>query len=694
MSTHDIQPPGCRPRGPSPVWMRRAAALLLLAAAVAGLLHPALAWPPTAAQAASGMPLGIYEVEGTDSLWGEYVGQVEIRAGGGDVFEVIHVQEWPDADFEGAAVGLAWVGSLQASPAPAEKAVAATVAVSLDRVGFVTEYQGVTRNPDPAANTPIQFTATLEPTSPTVFELRFQPDPAEFPWTFEEVWTWRGPSAKEPIWRNERVLRRGHRPVPEDLKDILFRLFASYHELPEVVPYVGRPEFQEATHYWVFDPTDFDLYRGRDDILRVVQQVVDPISLVETRQRARAYGLTLAEKQAIFDAEMPELFLNPPGMITGYDPNLLEGQRQTPDRDSMLWTGSYVASQAMRHLVTGEAAALDNMIHALEGQLLCYEIVPEPGDFARTLRPHIEGAGDGWIRGEGAYSGIDWLPGGNNDMLKGFFSGFLWAHLALEDAGGRDDLRPRMAAVLQGLLDHNELLQVDALADITNIYDRMVFLLLAHTLAPDLDKYLEHASYYRIVEPWLTKTGNGSLYVYGIADWSGLHLGVQTLLALVTASGYAHDPLSLLAEHEQSYRDAMGRALIRLRYTRIGLVQLVYATLGNLPTPFESPELEDALWVLREMPAPKERYAIDHRIHPDFVLSPFPELPWKFDWTEADRFQSLTAYPLFEKGPSNYRWKVPPGSFEGSAAGDREPGVDYLFAYWFGRYFGVIDEDM
>lgn len=634
------------------------------------------------------IPLGLYQVTGTDSRWGDYSGQVEIRpeSNDGAGSRVIHLQQWDDASFEGDSIALAWEGALvlpQADP---------HVEVSLDRVGFVTAYEGLSRNPDPAANTPVIYRAELIEGVDHDFEVSFEPLFGDHDWTFEESWDWQGPSQPEPIWANERVSRPGHDPLPPKLKKRLFRLFRSYHQMPEVQPYVDRPEFQAAMHYWIFDPTDYDFYRAQPDVLRVIQKIVDPISLVETRLRALAFRHSLAEKEAIFDAQVPVAHLNAPGMITGFDPDLPAELQQTPDKDSMLWTGAYVASQAMRYLETGEAAALEAMMHALEGQILCYEIVPTPGEFARTLRTHIEGAGAGWVQGEGEYSGIDWLPGGNNDMLKGYFAGFPWAHLALQAASGHEDLRGRMVAVLQGLLDHNPLLQVEGLKDVTNVYDRMVFLLLAHMLEPDFSKYIQYARYYRVVAPWLTRTGNGSYYRYGISDWSGLHLGIQTLLALVTIAENAEDPLGILPKHVRSYRDAMAVALERLGHTRIGLAQLVYATLGSFSEP--PPELGDALWVLREMPVPKERYAIDYSINPDFVLSPFPELPWKLDWTEGGRFQSLSAYPLFEKGARNYRWKVPPGSYDGEATGDREPGVDFLLAYWLGRHFGVITPDM
>jgi len=644
--------------------------------------------------AASFLPLahaqvtpGIYDITGVDSLWGPYSGEVEIRpSGDGGPLEVIHLQQWDEARFEGDTISLAWEGALDTS------ADNPRVDLTLDRVGFITEYGGLSRDPDPDANAPVHYGAELIAQGDTTIAASFRPTLGDHDWEFQETWVWRQASDPTPIWTNERVWLEGHDPIPETLKARLFRLFASYHALPVVQPYVDRPEFQEAMHYWIFDPTDYAFYQSTPGTLRVIQKIVDPISLAETRLRARAYGHSLAQKQAIFEAEIPTQHLNAPGMITGFDPTLPEGEQLTADRDSMLWTGVYAASQAMRYLETGEPEALDAMVRAVEGQVICYEIVPTPGEFARTLRTHVEGADDGWVQGEGEFSDIDWLPGGNNDMLKGYFAGFLWAHLALEQAGGHEALHERMVAVLQALLDHNPLLQVDGLADITDIYDRMVFLLLAHTLESDPAKYLEYADYYRLVSPWQTATGNGSVYWYGIADWSGLHLGIQTMLTLLQAAQSASDPASILDEHAQSYRDAMARALRRLRHTRIGLAQLVYATLGSFRTP--PPELEDALWVLREMPVPKERYEINYAINPSFCLSPFPELPWKLDWTEVDRFQSLSVYPLFEKGPRNYRWKVPPGSFDGTAVGDQEPGVDYLFAYWFGRHFGVITPDM
>jgi hypothetical protein len=84
----------------------------------------------------------------------------------------------------------------------------------------------------------------------------------------------------------------------------------------------------------------------------------------------------------------------------------------------------------------------------------------------------------------------------------------------------------------------------------------------------------------------------------------------------------------------------------------------------------------------------------DWRINPGFCMSPFPSLPWKNDWTTSDRFDSLTGYTLYEKVPDVFAFKAGPFDFRGGASPVVDPGADYLFAYWFGRHFGVIAPDL
>jgi hypothetical protein len=136
----------------------------------------------------------------------------------------------------------------------------------------------------------------------------------------------------------------------------------------------------------------------------------------------------------------------------------------------------------------------------------------------------------------------------------------------------------------------------------------------------------------------------------------------------------------------------MRNAMETMRHTRLGLFQLVTGTLSGLsPLPAE---VEDAIWVMREFPAPKEHHDYDWRINPTFCMSPFPSLPWKVDWATTDRTQGIHGWPAFERDYDIYAFRGNPMDYAGGASPLQDPASDYLFAYWFGRYFQVITPDM
>ena len=119
----------------------------------------------------------------------------------------------------------------------------------------------------------------------------------------------------------------------------------------------------------------------------------------------------------------------------------------------------------------------------------------------------------------------------------------------------------------------------------------------------------------------------------------------------------------------------------------MGLWSVAFATMGTAP---DSAPIPDVRWRLREITAPKMACDIDHRINSEFVMSPYPSVPWKFDWTTNDRTQGLRGYPLFEEQPRIYAWKDNPMHYKEDSSGVRSPGVDYVHAYWLARAQGLL----
>ncbi len=203
-------------------------------------------------------------------------------------------------------------------------------------------------------------------------------------------------------------------------REYLFGVFADYHKLPALQPYVNDLLFQRAVHLQILDRTDYDYYQQNPDWLRVINKIVDPISLAETEVRANAFRASLTSKEKFYQDGLTREFVGAHGMVVrGID----SAGHVQPDNDSALWTGVYTYTQALRYKITGEEEALNNLRRSLKGLLTLMDITGQSSRFARTLRMHSAAVEAPWHAGSGEFAAFDWLEGGNNDMGKGLILG-------------------------------------------------------------------------------------------------------------------------------------------------------------------------------------------------------------------------------------------------------------------------------
>jgi hypothetical protein len=614
---------------------------------------------------------GIYEVSGTDPTYGDYAGQAELRWDAAlSRYRLSHLVRFTSAMFEDLHVAQAWEGDLVDATHPFQ------AEVRLHRARFIRQYDGLTRTPADA--TPIVLGVTLRCVEGEQLEAVLS---AEGLATTTETWTLAAAGGSEPLWQSHRELVPLHEPMPEDTRDTYFDLFETFYLLPEIAPYTERPEFQAAMNYAVYDPTDFAYLREHPDTIRVIQAVIDPISMLEAKLRHRGYAYTLAEKAAQFDPVVPERHINAAGMMSTWQPGPDGTGYHRQSGDSLLWTGMYVASQAMRYRTTGEAVALDNLRRSLDAIFVCHAITMTAGEFCRSLRPHVVDGDPKWIRGTAPYEHLDWLSGGNNDMSNGLAIGMLWGWLTLRSAGGDPTREQRIVAITEDLLDHSSIVNDGRLNELR-------WTLFHYLITDDWRSLLTYEVMYPALEPVLIDEGTGIAYLKGLAlDSSGTHL---SMVGLWNLWQIAHE---LGHEHEGDYRIAMRHALETMGATRLGLFQLVTGTLGDYATP--PPERERGLWLLREYPIVKQDLDFDHRVSAEFCMAPWPALPWKNDWTVEDRSRSLAMLPLFERNlDHDYQWKAGPNEYKSNASTVEGAYIDFLVAYWFARYYGVITPEM
>lgn len=622
-----------------------------------------IAYPPISKEAQS--MLGVYKISGQDAH-GTYTGQAEIYEGTPGKVVVAFIQDYDDLEYQGYLVSRAWEGTLQVENDRV------SLIHELDQSGYVVRV-GEDERPYPPP-VPLQVTASLAKNPTAQFSVKWMANGVELG---RESWSRTGEGIpQKPIWQNLRRRIAAHVPPSAERKSYYWNLFASFRTLEEVKPYVQHPDFNAAVHYEERDPTDYEYYQTNSKRIRIIQKTLRPTSMHEALRRRKAYALKLHEKEAlvakIMNRSAGGKLINTQGMVVYGD--------GSPNVDSLLWTGTFVASQALRYLLTGSENAYADMLVSLDGVRLCHTITNQPGQFARTLRSATTALTSDqrtWQRGEGPYSGIEWLSGGNNDMVKGFFVAFSAAVLALKKHGGEESRLADMKNIMSDLIDNN----TEVFGNTTGAVNKGTGLLLIAILTNDpLEKMKALAEYQLLLPVMRTSLELSAQYDNGITDWSGNNLHATTLW-----------PLYILTEQLQHSSRRMITELAveshqRLGHLRNGFVREVFSILG-WPA---GQRPKDFVWDLREFLVPKiADDEIDWRRSYGFTLSPYPSLPWKADWMTDDRVQPLVNYPYFEQVSSNHQWKSLP-EFRGTPTSMGFFAVDYLIAYWFGRYAGEI----
>jgi len=208
-------------------------------------------------------------------------------------------------------------------------------------------------------------------------------------------------------------------------------------------------------------------------------------------------------------------------------------------------------------------------------------------------------------------------------------------------------------------------------------------------LAAWLDYYLNGGSLTTALTDWTAQANiieNASFQTkqYATADWSGTHLTFVEFIGMTMLD--ARKPLPTV-NAATSLRKGIEKMQSDFTTFRMGLWSVLFATKVSTPS---MADIDGARSRLREIPAPRMMLDIDHRVGAGFVMNPFPQVPWKNDWTTHDRSSSLHGYPLFSLPLDVYAWRSAPFDYVGDHEGVSSPSADYLHAYWLGRYLGLF----
>lgn len=620
-----------------------------------------------------------YLVKGQHSQHGSYSGRVQIRSLNSKQLLVTRVVDFDNLKFEGLNIQEVWQSQTPSITTNLN------VTFNIKQADFMTRLGSINRSKEQFAQTK-KITVNILDQNEQKFT--FSDSNTQ---TYIETWL-KADSLSPTLYQEQKSLLAANHPIT-GLKRLAFNLFSrKLQNDPFYNTFENRSDFKEGVHYWVLDPTDFNFYQSNQSTLRIVNKSLDEISYAESIPRRNAYHWTLKEKARAALQDYTKFHMNELGFYSIAETDQQKRfKNYVPEGDGALWTGAFVAAEYFRYQVTKDPEALDNIKKSVEALFLLMDVTGDPSVFARYVMPlnvHSEAylSSPVWRRGAGAHADKVWIFEGNNDMYKGLVLGLYYGFKAIPQSDA--DFHNKIKTHVPSLMKLKIALQRNSNMSIAVGLNALVF-----NSSPLKEKYQDLSGTFIL---------DTSLYVSGIADWSGLALGVFANLVSIPLTKDLG--LSEILEKRIKAFESGWRTIFKANRP---LINIVTAGLG-FPYGYKDEAdkldsqagIERALWSLREIPFPRPQYdaTIDYRMNPNWCISPIPRLPWKiFKEDEASYFyQGIYNYPAFELPAysESFIWKAGAFRYEATTSAHLvHPSLDFLFAYWLARFYNLIDEN-
>jgi hypothetical protein len=433
----------------------------------------------------------------------------------------------------------------------------------------------------------------------------------------------------------------------------------------------SKPGCEDKKAKSVEDFTDQYFLSQNKDVVRVYNEVANPLSIAEGQYRRAAFVNSVPQKIAFAEKNMDQ-HINRLGMNVYTNQNGDGTLSTVVDGDSALWTGEYVAYLSSSYLRSPKPDTLAKIKKSANAIMTLIEVFQNEGEFARTLEDYKEGeALEGhWAVVNTSLGKIKAMRGGNNDMYKGVIIGLLAARSAVPSSD--TEFHQRLAGVSRMILN----LKVAAKSG-----DNRNLALALASLANN-DGNLKSQFLNQLSKGDIGDLFDGGFYWNGISDYSGINLGMVEIYTLYLVGQQMQAPEVL-----QKAQDKVNKFKKEFAPLKHALVNMVAAKIN--PANISVDEKNSANQTLASIPYPRPAISVayDHSERKEFCLSPMPARFWKAysgkTYPTPYYYQSLTTFPEYQSAgiSSNYSWKDAYFEFKGewSKTLTSSP-VDLLFA--------------
>lgn len=414
-----------------------------------------------------------------------------------------------------------------------------------------------------------------------------------------------------------------------------------------------------------------------------------PVNLLNPRPVPIDEGVFL-RKVIGHEEQIGERHLTPEGLIW------YEAREEEPPiigfSDVAIWTGCYVAAEALRWAETKDPEARERLVSSLGGLHHLQHVTGKKGLLARSFRrgtgPSPE-EGREWHQGTGDYKEYRWLGDVSVDQVDGVFFGYALAFDLLEDSSIRHHVAEDVAPIADHILENRmKIIDLDGqptrhgdlgsgpFSEDLNALIALMVIKVAHHITKE-------PRFHQAYQDLIKKKGYHYRAAAARDKWWEYLLGINhsdnnlAFLAFYTLIRLEEDP-SLL----KIYKAGLRRAWKVVRYEGNPLFTFVYHSLLQ-GDQVDQIALDRALETLYYFPAEKRNILKKNSLRPEICRS-----FWKDRHGDP---QACIPLPIQDRPSDSFEWKANPYRLD--SGGDGKifyAGVDYLLPYWMGRYHHLL----
>lgn len=617
---------------------------------------------------------GIWFLQGTSSLRGPYNGEIELRKSFDGTYNVIRMVTYINYFYDGLKVQEVWTG----------KAVANndSILISYDlRQGDYIKKIGSEKRSVAEVGKTINVVSDLRANDQKIIATEFSDIKDS---KYQEWISTRRELEPNPLWTYKiELLDLKGSNINESDKKALYGQQKNIAKNKNINSDTLK-NLESSDVKLLRDYSDFNFYKNNLDTIRVVNKVIDNISISESVSKRNAYAITVDQKSQSYEKNTKENHTNSFGLIVASDVfsnGHLKSNR--PTKDSIFLTSIYTTTLSVKNSMTGSDQDLEDLKRYTRNLLSVAQLSISRNKSIGAIHSAL-GIIDfepykNWEKTTWGDKEILLLEDKTKESHLAMINAFLWSYSSLpeKETNLKKDIRETMRHLLSQFSDYGYLSYVKAIFDYPNLNET------------DLQQKKTEA----LTQIGVTvKYPNSQIYyLNGQSNWEE---NFREYLALdsfrVSCRISRDDKCTELAEQQAV------KLQNTLKYVHLPYVEFLSSEKSY--TRMEKKDNDSIVTFLSDMPYPRanSEMTIDQSIKQNWVVSlidqNFQRSPNAVVGENKNSKNAAIIYPIYELGAYSSSFLLKESPFKSQAVtskGYENPAVDYLYVYWMSRYMGL-----